>query len=409
MRQLNYTETESVKATIRECGNFLAHREGKIFSEDGVETILNWGIENTQRCKVDMTTLAKKFYFRYKSQFDVRQFFVDDGSEPTSTPEPASVPEPTPEPVSEPTPTTQEEANASVSPFVSYVTGEVLARVHKEFDEKIANIQPREVIVKTPTQINKVDGMTHPMYESVLAYVCADEPVYLYGPAGTGKNVLGEQVAKGLGLEFYFVHAVTQEFQMTGFIDSVGNYHETEFYKAFKNGGVFFFDEMDASSSEVMTVFNGAIANHYFDFPVGRVYAHPDFKVMGAGNTVGTGATYIYNGRNQLDGATLDRFAMIPIDYDERIELSCANNDTDLVRFAHAIRKASEKAGLQITFSYRGITRIAKMMDTIGMKNAIQFGLVKGMDKGDLSTLIGNLDCYNRFADCLREIASSEQ
>ena len=414
MRTLNYTETETAKNAIRTHANYIARREGKVISEEGVQAILDWAIANTERMRYsDIAKFAENKYFDYYRghKDEIKAYFVDADSEPA--PAPAYEPAPTPmdEPASEDgdeTETeTETEANASVSPFVDYIKGEVLAEVHKEFDEKIACITPREVIVKTPTQINTVHGVTHEQFETVLAFVNANEPVYLYGPAGTGKNVLCKQIAEALGLDFYSSNAVTEEFKLTGFIDANGVYHETEFYKAFTKGGLFMLDEMDASIPEVLIILNSAIANRYFEFPTGRVDAHPDFRVISAGNTVGTGATYAYNGRNQLDSASLDRFAMIPIDYDERIELDNAGGDKDLVKFIHAMRKASEKAGILFTLTYRGIGRLSKMIELIGLDKAMQYCIIRGMDKADLTTLIGSLDCYNQYGECVRRLAQA--
>lgn len=411
MRTLNYTETETAKNAIRTRANYIARREGKVISEEGVQAILDWAIANTERMRYsDITKFAENKYFDYYRghKDEIKAYFVDADSEPAPTPAPAYEPAPAPmdEPASEDGEETETEANASVSPFVDYIKGEVLAEVHKEFDEKIANVVPREVIVKTPTQINTVHGVTHEQFETVLAFVNANEPVYLYGPAGTGKNVLCKQIAEALGLDFYSSNAVTEEFKLTGFIDANGVYHETEFYKAFTKGGLFMLDEMDASIPEVLIILNSAIANRYFEFPTGRVDAHPDFRVISAGNTVGTGATYAYNGRNQLDSASLDRFAMIPIDYDERIELDNAGGDKDLVKFIHAMRKASEKAGILFTLTYRGIGRLSKMIELIGLDKAMQYCIIRGMDKADLTTLVGSLDCYNQYGECVRRLAT---
>lgn len=413
MRTLNYTETETAKNTIRTRANYIARREGKVISEEGVQAILDWAIANTERMRYsDITKFAEnKYYDYYRGHKDeIKTYFVnaDDTPAPAYEPAPAPAYEPAYDSVSEEDETeTDTEANASVSPFVDYIKGEVLAEVHKEFDEKIANVVPREVIVKTPTQVNTVHGVTHEQFETVLAFVNANEPVYLYGPAGTGKNVLCKQIAEALGLDFYSSNAVTEEFKLTGFIDANGVYHETEFYKAFTKGGLFMLDEMDASIPEVLIILNSAIANRYFEFPTGRVDAHPDFRVISAGNTVGTGATYAYNGRNQLDSASLDRFAMIPIDYDERIELDNAGGDKDLVKFIHAMRKASEKAGILFTLTYRGIGRLSKMIELIGLDKAMQYCIIRGMDKADLTTLIGSLDCYNQYGECVRRLAQA--
>ncbi|MCA7081854.1 AAA family ATPase, partial [Staphylococcus aureus] len=112
-------------------------------------------------------------------------------------------------------------------------------------------------------------------------------PLLLVGPAGSGKNVVLEQVAKDLGKDFYFTNAVTEEYKLTGFIDASGTYQETQFYQAFTKGGIFFLDEMDASVPEALVILNAAIANRYFNFPNGKAQAHPDFTVVAAAYTTG--------------------------------------------------------------------------------------------------------------------------
>ena len=217
-------------------------------------------------------------------------------------------------------------------------------------------------------------------------------PVYLTGKAGTGKNVICQQVAEALGLDFYFTNAVTQEYKLTGFIDANGNYQETQFYKAFTKGGLFFLDEMDASIPETLIILNAAIANRYFDFPNGKVSANPNFRVIAAGNTVGTGADNNYTGRYCLDRASLDRFAMVNIDYSKKIEMAMANNNKNLVSFCHRFREITDKAGIECLFSYRTIDRIAKLETVISnLSEVLSISLLKGMDEDTLSILKNEL------------------
>lgn len=269
----------------------------------------------------------------------------------------------------------------------------------------------KNVVVTTDDDRNvHIDGVLHEKFDEVLAYMVAGEPVFLTGPAGCGKNVMCSQLAKVLGVEFYFSNAVTQEYKITGFTDANGVYHESQFYKAFKNGGLFMLDEMDGSCPEALIVMNCALANGYFDFPapIGKVYAHKDFKVIGAGNTWGTGATYEYVGRTQLDGATLDRFAVVYMGYDERIEMAQCDNDDVLVNFIHDFRKACDKAGVKIITSYRSIRRIHNMADKIGDVDAMKSGLIKGVERGDLDMIYTNIeDKTNRFAKALNTIRES--
>ena len=110
----------------------------------------------------------------------------------------------------------------------------------------------------------------------------------------------------------------------------------------------FFLDEMDGSIPETLIILNSAIANRYFDFPIGKVEAHPDFRIVSAGNTCGTGADIEYTGRFQLDASSLDRFALIEVDYSPRIiEKAVTNGNDELCNLAHRFRKVTNRCGIR--------------------------------------------------------------
>ena len=224
------------------------------------------------------------------------------------------------------------------------------------------------------------DVVKHTKYDMIKACVEQNVPVYLYGPAGSGKNFTLESVANELDLEFYFTNSVQQEYKLTGFIDAGGVYHETEFYKAFKNGGLFFLDEMDASIPEVLVLLNAAIANGYFEFPNGRIEANENFRVVAAGNTIGSGADESYTGRM---------------------------GDNDLVLFVRSIRKASNEMGIRATFSYRCIINTKKLQKT-GMKleDIMLIAVFKGMDKHTIKTVMSKVTAKNQYVDASAKIAA---
>lgn len=256
--------------------------------------------------------------------------------------------------------------------------------------KEYGTLERKVVTVVDGKKVELGDGeILHEKFDTICKFVANNEPVFLTGQAGTGKNVLCQQVAKALGLDFYFTNAVTQEYKITGFTDAIGVFHETQFYKAFKNGGLFMLDEMDASIPEVLIILNAAIANRYFDFPapIGYVEAHPNFRVVSAGNTYGLGANYDYVGRNQLDMASLDRFAMVRVDYSKAIELKVANGNQELVDFCEDFRNASIKAGVRCVISYRAIGRLAKMEALFDLKDAIRTCLTKSLEKDDLNAI----------------------
>ena len=292
---------------------------------------------------------------------------------------------------------------------------EIEANIMQGVEDKVRNFIKDEygtIERKITTVIDgkkvPMQGIQHEKFETVLKFVANDEPVFLTGPAGSGKNVICKQVAEALGLKFYFSNAVTQEYKLTGFTDANGNFHESQFYKAFTQGGVFMLDEMDASIPEVLVILNAAIANRYFDFPapIGYVEANPNFRVIAAGNTTGHGADYEYVGRNQLDGASLDRFAIVEINYSEAIENSVALGDTELADFCRDFRKSANKAGIQIIISYRAIGRLAKMLQLLSVQEALETCLIKGLEKDDVNMIYQGLQRSSKYKDILRQMVA---
>lgn len=277
------------------------------------------------------------------------------------------------------------------------LTDKIFEQAKQKIEEEYGTIYKKVKLETEEKEIDFGDEVLHEKFDTILKFVKQNEPVFLVGEAGTGKNYICKQVAKALGLDFYFSNAVTQEYKLTGFTDAMGNYQESQFYKAFKNGGLFMLDEMDASIPEVLVILNAAIANRYFDFPapIGYVEAHPDFRVVAAGNTMGFGASYTYVGRNQLDGASLDRFAMVDINYDINIETRCANNDIELVNFIREVRRVAKEKKIMLIVSCRAISRIAKMKDLIGVEEALKTCLFKTLNKDEIYQIFDNINCKN--------------
>ena len=261
--------------------------------------------------------------------------------------------------------------------------------------------------VETETKVEDSDDsngeseIKHEQYNKILTCVEQDIPVYLFGPAGSGKNHVLQQVADELDLNFYFTNSIQQEYKITGFIDAGGHYHDTEFRRAFENGGLFFLDELDASIPEVLVLLNAAIANRYFEFPDNKVIAHEDFRVVSAGNTVGDGASEEYVGRLQLDQATLDRFVMIEFGYSEKIELAIAKGNKELVDFIRNLRQQAEDKGVRATFSYRAIASVVKLEGKLELKDVMMMAVFKGMDRDTIATFDSD---YSKYGTTLIEI-----
>lgn len=297
-------------------------------------------------------------------------------------------------------------AKMNAEKIESAIMGSVEDKVRAFIKDEYGTIE-RRITTIVDGKKSELKGVQHDKFETVLKFVSNDEPVYLAGPAGSGKNVLCKQVAEALGLDFYFTNAVTQEYQLKGFTDAMGNYQETSFYKAFKNGGLFFLDEMDASIPEVLVILNAAIANRYFDFPapIGYVEANPNFRVIAAGNTTGHGADFEYVGRNQLDGASLNRFAFVKIEYSEAIENNVAEGDLELANFCRNFRKTALKSGIDVIVSYREIGRLAKMLKVLNVEEALDTCLVKDLSEDSVNIIVNSMSDNSKYHEALKKLA----
>lgn len=249
----------------------------------------------------------------------------------------------------------------------------------------------------------------HEEYETIKTCIENYLPVYLAGPAGSGKNFTLEQISKDLDIEFYFTNSVQQEYQLTGFVDAGGEYHDTQFYRACKKASegtetMFFLDEMDASIPEVLVKLNMAIAQGYFEFPNGEVLKFGDcIHWVAAGNTVGSGADDNYTGRMVLDQASLDRFVIIEFNYSENIEKKITHGNTELIEFVHELRKFAEENGIRATFSYRCMTMVTKLEATnMKLEKILIISVFKGMDKDTINSF--RLSKTNKYKNALDNI-----
>lgn len=272
------------------------------------------------------------------------------------------------------------------------------SEIHKKFDEKYNEYSQKiqlpmvHIIKLNDTVLGQTQGsFYHEKFEEILTQVQLEEPVMLIGPAGSGKNVIVKQVADALGLHMYYTNNASNEFKLTGFIDAGGNYRETEFYKAFKNGGLFNLDEIDASDPSALIVINSALANGYMAFPHETIDRHKDFKIVTEANTWGKGSDLEYVGRNPLDGSTLDRFDNIFINYDRNLEKNLYPNN-EVLEFMWSFRDAVEKSKIHHIVSTRGIGKVfKKYTNNLPIEQILRTNVIRNLGQDDLNTIIGNM------------------
>ena len=277
---------------------------------------------------------------------------------------------------------------------VNKVVGLVASKMAEIVPELVADNMAelaRAVEIKIPKAPKIKVDTAHRSLPDILTAVVAGASPFLVGPAGSGKTTLMEQIAKTLKREFYVEARVTSEFKLLGFIDAHGKVVRTQFREAYEHGGVFGFDEVDASDPDALTAFNSALANGYCPFPDGLVKRHKDFVAIAAGNTFGRGADRQYVGRNQLDAATLDRFAVFEIDYDEQLERELVP-DRDWVARVQRVRRAMEEEKVRHIVSPRASISGAKLLAAGMNRDTVEEAVIwKGLDEGNRTRVLSRL------------------
>lgn len=227
----------------------------------------------------------------------------------------------------------------------------------------------------------KVDGLHHEKLPLIIKAIQTGAHVMMVGPAGSGKTTIAHQVAESMELPFYFNGALSNEYKLTGFIDAKSDLVRTPFREAYEHGGVYLFDEIDGSMPDALLAFNAALSNGEADFPDGTVKKHDDFYCLAAANTYGHGSDRVYVGRSQMDGASLDRFVVVDIDYDKDLEQALAQDDhwTDYVQ---KVRENVRKKKLRHIVSPRASIKGARLLKAgIDKETVKEMTVFKGMDE----------------------------
>lgn len=254
--------------------------------------------------------------------------------------------------------------------------------------ENLKTRKPLELIVKVDNSKPNDLGTQHFQLPTLIKILATKLNVYLVGPAGAGKTHAAIQCAKALDVPFHFTGAVASEFKLTGFMDAQGRIVSTEFRKAYENGGLFLFDEIDASYPQAVLAFNAALANDYMDFPDKRVQRHEKFYCIAAANTYGQGADRQYVGRNQLDAASLDRFVFLDWKYDKNLERQLAGNEKWSSR-VQKVRKFIEENKIRHVVSPRASIFGAKLLASGISQDIVENTILwKGLDEATRNKIV---------------------
>lgn len=333
---------------------------------------------------------------------------TDGAPEPKPAPtKPTTKPAPKPAPVvtetqPEPAPAT----NGGGVDLARFIADQIAQYLPQPEPAPVATTERHEIVING-TAAGNVEGLVHKQFNRILRRAAARQHVYMYGAAGSGKSHTARQIADALKLPFYCQMQLTHPCDVVGFVDAGGNFIDTPFYHAFKDGGVILFDEYERGDAAAIITLNGALANGYITFRNGElVKQNPDFVFISAGNTNGLGSTEEYVTACQLDASSIDRVGFIRMDYDKRLEDSFCENDPSIAEFCRDLRNAATACGVSLVVSYRAIISLAKFVNTDEKNDLLDEFILKGRDNDTAAVLYGALtDKTNPWAVALKDIA----
>lgn len=210
-----------------------------------------------------------------------------------------------------------------------------------------------------------------------------EKHIMLVGPCGSGKSSLCSDIAKALKIDFYpmSVGLQTTKSDLLGFINAKGEYVTTPIRQAFENGGLLLLDEFDATNPSTVTILNSMLANNICSFPDKIIPKHKDFICIVACNTYGKGADISYVGRNRLDASTLDRFIVIDVDYDEKLEEYLTNNE-EWFKCIKKMRSNISKFGVKTIISPRASMQGADLLENgFSFEDVMNMVVLKGVSE----------------------------
>jgi len=241
------------------------------------------------------------------------------------------------------------------------------------------NVKRIHVIAKDGSA-KAIEGLCHEKFPDLLKSAAARVNTLITGPTGSGKTHAAEQVAKTLGLPFYYNGAVDTEYRLKGYMTADGKLICPPFRKAWEHGGVYLFDEVDGSLPGAVLAFNGALSNDLCDFPDGIVKRHKDCVVLATANTWLGGGTFDYVGRMKQDAAFADRFVAMLWPYDDKVERALCGNK-DWVKFVQKVRKNVVDRGIKGVIVSPRATLNGERLLAAGLDRAkvIEMTVKKGM------------------------------
>ena len=186
-------------------------------------------------------------------------------------------------------------------------------RVNYFFDKSIPFNERFEKFLQIKEDLESQGEIYHEKFDDIAKFVMKGRAPYMYGPSGCGKTyMIQNQLADILNTNVVTNGYVLYEQDILGYTNSAtGQYVPGNFYRCYKYGDTIFLDELDNGIANATVVLNSFTGNNNvsYTFPDGVcTKRHPNFRIIAAGNTNGSGRTAAHNTRQKMDESVMQRY-----------------------------------------------------------------------------------------------------
>ena len=204
--------------------------------------------------------------------------------------------------------------------------------INPYLDERIPFTKRKEELLKRIEEKEKEGEIFHKKVKEIAIDLMEGDWPYLWGPSGTGKSYMVKQVASLLGMDFMKAGKITEPYSVLGYNDPQGRFCFTPTFVAALYGHLLSLDEFDNGNTDTQVVLNDIYSELLnkledpsetcevifgTDVPVD---INPNFRMISAGNTSGSGENEAFSSRGKIDESIQQRMTPIYIDFDDRVE-----------------------------------------------------------------------------------------
>lgn len=217
--------------------------------------------------------------------------------------------------------------------------------VNRYFDQSRSMISRLEELKEKMAKNTEEKGILyHNKTLTILEYLLYGSAPYLYGPSGGGKSMAVSLIADLLDLPMTNIGYINEEYQVTGAEPFLNNFTPSVIHITFKFGGLAFADELDNGNARATVVLNPFLRKTTTEYTFSNgelVKRHPNFRLITAGNTDGTGASKNHSTREGIEESVFQRLKpKVYIGYDSNIEKTILKDFPEWYNFILAFREA---------------------------------------------------------------------